>query len=116
MNELAEQQDQIEIDIDDARDTVDRAAALRRLLDNSDFIRIVDDGYFRDEAARLCNVKADPEFDDDKSQANILRNINAIAPFKMYLRTILQFGDMAERAMKADEQTREDLLEEEAAA
>ena len=121
MNELEMQQNQqdeaqLEVSMEDARETVDRADALRRLLDNADFIRIVDEGYFRDEAARLCNVKADPEFDDERAQANILRNINAIAPFKMYLRTILQFGDMAAQALVADQQTREDILEEEAEA
>ena len=109
-----EQEDlnQIELDIDHAREAIDRADALKRLFANKDFKRIIENGYFVDEASRLVLVKADPEMDSPEAQVNIQRSIDAIGPLRVYFRAILQFGDMAQRAIIDDEQTRENILTE----
>lgn len=114
MSELDEQLNNIEISIDDARKTMKRMHTLQRLLDSNDWKEIVEDGYFFDEASRLVILKADPGMLGKKEQKQIDIAINAIGPFRQYLRTIMQFGMMAERAIEADEQTREELLLEEA--
>lgn len=113
MNETEQQLNDIEISIDDARKTITRKDQLQRLIDSQDWKDIIEDGYFRDEAARLVVLKADPSMLEDKEQKQIDIAINAIGPFRQYLRTIMQFGFMAEQALNNDQQTREELLEEE---
>lgn len=104
----------VEISIEDARKTVNRMKDLQQLLDSPIWENIIENGYFRDEASRLVLLKADPAMLGDKEQKQIQIAIDAIGPFRQYLRTIMQFGMMAERAMEDDENTREELLAEEA--
>ena len=116
IQELQQDQEELALNIEDARIAINRAAALRRLLDNQDFIDIVEQGYFTYEAALLCNVRTDPEFENEDSQKSIMEKIKAIGPFRIYLRTILQFGQAAELSLQADQQTQEDMANEEATA
>ena len=113
MSEIQQQLNDIEISIDDARATIARKGLLESLMATPAWKEIIEDGYFRDEASRLVLLKADPQMvEKDLKQIEI--SINAIGPFRQYLRVIMQLGMMAERALENDEQTREELLIEEA--
>jgi len=45
-----QQIEQIELSIEAAKANVEKMEALLRLIDNKDFKKIIDDGYFKDEA------------------------------------------------------------------
>ena len=114
MSDTENQLSDVEISIDDARQTISRMESLKVLMGTATWKELIEEGYFRDEASRLVLLKADPSMTGDKEQAEIDKAISAIGPFRQYLRVIMQLGMMAERAVVADEQTRAELLEEEA--
>ena len=51
----------IERDIKEARKHVELGDSLERLLNNRDFKKVIVEGYFEKEAARLVHLKADHE-------------------------------------------------------
>jgi len=112
MNSTEQQLEQIEIGIEAAKAQVNKMEALLRLIDNKDFKTVIDEGYFKEEAARVVILKADPEMQEAKYQDQLDKSIIAIGHLRQYLRTVMQMGRMAERSIKDDEQTREELLAE----
>jgi len=109
MNEI----EQIEVSIEAARKDVDKMESLLRLVSNKDFIDVIDEGYFMDEASRLVILKADPSMADDGSQKIIDHGIIAIGNVRQYLQKVMQVGRMAQQGIKEDEETRQELLAEE---
>ena len=109
---MNEQIEQIELSITAAKEKVAKMEALLRLIDNKDFKDIIDDGYFRDEAARVVILKADPEMQEAKYQDQLDKSIVAIGQLRQYFRSIMQMGRMAERSIRDDEETRQELLAE----
>lgn len=103
---------EIEIDIEYARKTIELGEIVKRLELNDDFRTLVIEGYFRDDAARVVMLKADPEFQTDERQCKLDKDILGIAVFGEYLRTKKLLGTMAQEAIKADELTREELIQE----
>jgi hypothetical protein len=79
---------------------------------NPEWKKLILDGYFRDEAARLVLLKADYGVQDEQVQKDIIKSIDAIGYFRRYLATIMQRGYTAENALRSDEETREELLSE----
>jgi len=113
MSELEDQQEQIDVSIEQARETVSKKDALMRLMDNADYKVVFTEGYFKEEAARLVQLRGDPEFDDIKAQQSIEKSIIGVGSTYNYLHTIIQLGRMAEKAMIAAEVERELMAEEE---
>jgi len=109
---IDQQIEQIELSIEAAKANVEKMEALLRLIDNKDFKDIIDDGYFRDEAARVVILKADPEMQEAKYQDQLDKSIVAIGQLRQYFRSIMQMGRMAERSIRDDEETRQELLAE----
>lgn len=104
---------EIELSIEQAKATIARRDALVRLTNNPDFKDIVNQGYFEKEASRLVLLKADYEMQDDKQQRLIDNAIIGVGSFRAYLRTIVQFGAMAENQLEQDHKTHDELLSEE---
>lgn len=84
--------------------------ALNRLSRHRDFQKIIQEGYFRDEAVRLVHLKADPSQQTPERQAAIVAQIDAIGTLSGYFRTVFHNAALAKKAIAADEETREDLL------
>jgi hypothetical protein len=103
---------EIEIDIEDARKTIELGEIVKRLEATDDFRTLVLEGYFRDDAARVVMLKSDPEFQTDERQYKLDRDILGISVFGEYLRTKKMLGTMAQEAMESHEQTREELIQE----
>ena len=101
---------EIELNIQQAKKIVDLGDAMTRLLSNRDFKKIFLEGYFKDEAVRLVHLKADFNMQEPERQANLIRMIDAIGITEQYCRTITMQADMANKAMQADEETRDELL------
>lgn len=100
----------IELSITQAKETIKTRDSFRKLLNNKAFKDIITEGYFEKEASRLVLLKATPGEQTEESQRAIGKAIDSIGQLRQYFVTIMQIGAMAERAMKDDEETRDELL------
>ena len=95
--------EQVEIQIDAAR----RIRALRdncvKLMDSEYFKDVIDEGYFKEEAARLVMAKSSNLID------NMQYGIGALANF---LEAVMRRGSEMDTALGEHEQTREEILAE----
>lgn len=105
----------IEENIRRAKEFVELDKALQRLMENRDFRKVVQEGYFRDEAVRLVHLRGDPAFQTPERQAAVLAQIDAISQLSGYFRTMRFNAQTALKAIEADEATRDEILAEEAA-
>jgi hypothetical protein len=102
--------EQVEIQIDAAR----RIRALRdncvKLMDSEYFKDVIDEGYFKEEAARLVMAKSSNlTVDQMKLIDNMQYGIGALANF---LEAVMRRGSEMDTALGEHEQTREEILAE----
>lgn len=102
----------IDANIKEARKIVELAQCLERLRSNRDFKRVILEGYFEQESIRLVHLKADPNMQNENSQKSILNQIDAVGSFRQYLDMVARHARLAEKAIAADEETREEILNE----
>ena len=102
----------VELSIKVAQEKVNKLNSLEKLLKNRDFKNLVLEGYFKEEAIRLVMAKSNPALSADTEQDKIITSINSIGEFSRYLSNTEQFGRMAKAALKEDEHTREELIQE----
>lgn len=103
--------EQVEIQIDVAQ----RMRTLRdnciKLMDSKYFKEVIDEGYFKEEAARLVMAKSSNlNADQMKLIDNMQYGIGALANF---LESVMRRGAEMDTALGEHEQTREELLAEE---
>ena len=110
MSETAIQQ--IESNIRQAKKVVEFGDAIERLKSNRDFKKVIMEGYFQQEAIRLVHLKADSNMQGTEAQKAIVAQMDAIGTLSQYLQTQCTLASMAGRSIEADEQTREELLNE----
>lgn len=89
------QVEEIELSMAEAQKLVDRKDRVNKLMTNRDFNKIVIDGYFKDEAARLTALSADPALIEHRDE--IILSIQGISLFQQYLRTAVMMGNTAEQ-------------------
>lgn len=94
----------IELNIEQAKATVERMKVFHRLVDNKDFQEIIETGYFEDEAVRLVGALSSPAHADEFSQEQMQKDISAIGRLRQYFFAIVQQGRAAEGAIASDEQ------------
>lgn len=109
-----EQIHEVEISIEEAKQTLELRDALRKLRENPDFKKVIEENYFKEEASRLVLLKADMNVQDREIQKQINKQIDAIGYFRGYLQSLFQLGSQAEQALAEAERTREEILEESA--
>ena len=102
----------IESSIKQAKSLVELGTALDRLRSNSDFKKIVGEGYFEAEAIRLVHLKADPKMQTEQHQADILKQMDSIGALNQFMQTKLHIARLALRSLEADKETRDELLAE----
>jgi len=105
-----EQLDQVEMSIEYAQKSINKMKALQRLTDNKDFITIIQEGYFKEEASRVILTKADPGMQNETEQQQLNNAITAIGYLRQYFITTNQLGRMSTKAIEDDKLTREELL------
>lgn len=110
---MSDQIQQIELQIQDAIDAVEKANALERLEKNKDFKTIISEGYFTEEAKRAVLLRASPNAYDPNVQKDIENVITSVGGLYQYFNKIYRFGDAAAQALENDKKTREELLAEE---
>ena len=106
---------QVEITIEEAKKQVNKMNALIRLSRNKDYKEVFLDGYFTQHAIQQVLLKADPGHQSSEQQAEIVKEIDAIGSLRMHLHAIVAQGRQMEGSLAEHEQTKEELLTEDAA-
>lgn len=78
---------QVELTIEQARKVMEMGDAIARLENNDDFKKVIFDGYFVDEAARLTSLLAEPSLQAAEKQSRILHGLRGISELKQHLLT-----------------------------
>lgn len=102
----------IELNIKQAQLLVDTGNALERLRSNRDFKMIISEGYFKEEAVRLVHLKGDPSMQTVEYQESIIKQMDAISALNQYFNTVFHRASLAEKAIEADEETRDEMIAE----
>ena len=95
---------ELEVSIEEAKAVIEKKRLLEKLMSNREFKKVILDGYFKEEAIRLVGVSADPNPQLVQSRDQIQLEIQGISLLRNYLRTIMQFGEIAEREVAAFEE------------
>jgi len=85
---------ELETTIEDLREIVARKNAAIKLESNRDYKKLILDGLFKEEAARLVSLSAEPSMFREADL--IMESIRAISHFQQYMRAIIQMGTVAE--------------------
>lgn len=91
--------DAISMEIEQAKEWINKRDALVRLTSNADFSTVVHEGYFEKEAARLVLLKGESSMEDEKNQKNILDGITGIGQLYQYFRAIMAQGQQCDAAV-----------------
>ena len=103
---------QLETRINQSDEMIALGNCLERLNNNSDFLKVIKEGYFEKEAVRLVYLKADPNMQSEQSQKSITTQMDAIGNLSQYLATLQFKAGMAHKAKASDEEMRDELLAE----
>jgi len=104
---------EIERNIKQAKSLVEVGESLERLRLNKDFKKVILEGFFEKEAIRLVHLKADQNMQTPDIQRSILGQIDAIGVLHQFFQTTLFKANQANKAIAADEETRDEILAEE---
>jgi len=106
MNEeldLEQVEQEIEVSIEAAKGAVDRKNKIAKMFDDDDFKEIVEEGYFKNEAARLVSLLTDPEFAGEERQTELKNDMLGISSFRQYLLNMHRIGVQMENQIKTSE-------------
>lgn len=102
---MSEQQiAQIEMTMEQAKEDINLAKALDKLKSNREFKKIITEGYFKDEAIRLVNMKGHPQARREDIQADIIKQIDAIGCLNAFFDMIYHRAEWAKSAIEASEE------------
>lgn len=101
----------LELSIEEAKKLVDLGAACQRLATNADFKKIILEGYFVEEAARLALLSSDPNLSEE-IRNHVYRDLAGPGALKRHLHTIVQRGRIAAEEILDHQETLEDMREE----
>ena len=104
---------ELELSIEQAQEMVRLGDMAAALANNPEFKKIVLDGYFLQEAARLVHLSTDPALRED-IRVVVHRDMAGPGAFKRYLSTLVQRGYMARDQIKAAQEEIDTIREEEA--
>lgn len=111
-----QQIEELELNIDQAKDLVNRGQAVNRLLENKDFNAIIRQGYFHDEAVRLVHLKSSPAMRTEEKQTAILKEMDGIGSLLGYLQKLQHQAELAQQAIEESEDTLAEIRSEGGAA
>lgn len=92
---------EIRLEMEEARGIVEDGEALTRLSKNPDFKRIVLEGFFKERAVQLVELKAAPAMSSPERQAQILKDLDSIGGLQQYFNSINAMAITAEMTIEA---------------
>lgn len=106
---------EIELSIEEARKHVEIGRMAEKLASNREFKKIVLEGYFEKEAARLAQIYSDPMLPPD-AREGVQRDLCGVGAFKRYLQHLVRIGTIAEQEIREQTDVLEELRAEEGEA
>lgn len=107
MNHLEE----VDIQIKMAKEMIALRDSYVKLSENKHFKDVIENGYFKEEAARLVMAKSATLSDDQQSKIDgMIMGVGALAN---YFEMVMRRGNEMEQALEDHESTREEILAEE---
>jgi rRNA processing protein Krr1/Pno1 len=100
---------EIEISLEQAKEVVALGLALQRLYTNPDFMKVIGDGYFKDEALRLVYLKGDSVLDAE-AMKDVDNQITAIGLLRTYFRRIMGQAQQAQQAIQEMQEMQQEIL------
>lgn len=110
---LAQDIEEIEVDIDIAKEHIALGDALVRLKKNPDFKKIFEEYYMVQEPARVVQAMADPNMQTESFQRGFHNIIRSVGNFGQFMTNILVTADRAEKLLEYAEEQRLEMLREE---
>jgi len=104
--------DQVQIQINEARRMQELRDNCGKLLKNTAFKKVIEEGYFKEEAARLVMAKSNHNLSPDQ-QVNIDNMIYGVGTLANYLESVMRRGAEMDTAIEEYEETQTELLSEE---
>lgn len=104
--------EQIEISIEESKKLIEFGDAIRRLDNNPDFVKVILEGYFKEEASRIVLLKGDYGMQAQEHQEFLDKMVIAIGGLKQFLLSKLRMAEAAAQALEADRETHAELLRE----
>lgn len=86
--------EQIELSLEHAKEMVEKRNMAIQLADNPAFKKLVLEGYFQNEAARLAHLLTDPSLPAEHREF-VKIDIAGPGAFKRYMQTLVRMGDQA---------------------
>jgi hypothetical protein len=106
---LKELLEEIDNRIETLKKQQELADAVERLHNNDDFIKVIIDGYFGDEAKRLCGLLLEPNGLKREIILNINDKLTAIRNFKIFIGTVLQNASIAQEQIDEEMKYRKEV-------
>jgi len=103
----------VELNIKNARKTLDLAKSLERLKSNRDFKAVILEGYFKEEAVRLVHLRSDPSQQHPEVQARLLLAIDSVANLFSHFLAVENAGEQARKELADGEEALEFLAQDE---
>jgi len=102
----------IEVNIEDARRTIDLADTLERLQKNPDFVKLIETEYLNQHALRLVYSKANPGMQGDQQQAAVIRSLDAVSELRSWFSFVMVAANTAEASIQDSERELEEMRNE----
>ena len=102
---------QLEVSIEAAEKQVKLLEAYEALTKNKDFKLLIEETYFKDNVIRLAMLRGEHNLTAE-SKEEVLKELDAIALFRSFLKDIVGLGINAKRAIKESQNTLGEILEE----
>lgn len=88
---------------------IEMLEALERLEKNKDYIKVIENGYFRDETLRITSLLSSYDIKSKGLRPELLENLVAISNLQNYLEAVRNLGENA-RYNKANPLSNQDLV------
>lgn len=96
MSKQEEEIEQIHVSIEELKKSVELSEQLRSLMKNTNFKKVIEDEYLKEEAIRLTTLLGSPDERLDKVQKFIIKDLEGIAAFRRFLSKVLSMGNQAQ--------------------
>lgn len=108
MARIADQIETIEITIEQAKEAVQLRDDAFALSENPIFKKLIMQGYFEKEPARIASIYAHPSISPEQ-RGMLERDLHAVGAMRLYMQKLIQLGDIADREIKASQETLDEL-------
>ena len=90
--------------VENAKEAIRRRDVVREFMKTEGFRQVIEEWYYKDEAARIAAGITNPEMQDEIDQRMLTEMFKAIGYLQQWILTIEQNGDGAEQALKQHEE------------